>query len=391
MIKLVNDTINNSDIDKLIKWLGTYPRLTKGPLTIKLEQKWSDWLGVNHTVFCNSGSSANLLMLWALVEAKRITTNAKIVVPSAAWATDLSPVIQLGMTPILCDINLEDLSVDLNHLETIFKETKPEVLLLVSVLGLVPKMGMVKKLCDKYNVILLEDTCESMGSKWSSKKLGTFGLMSSFSTYFGHHISTIEGGFVSTDDEELYEILKSIRSHGWDRDSSTKYSKQLRSEWKTSNFDALYTFYHSGFNLRSTDLQAFIGISQIDKLDDICKKRNNNFKIYQNELSYMKPNIVERGFTSNFAYPIISENREAIVATLQKENIEVRPMICGSMGTQPFYVKKYGRKKLTNASIIDKYGFYVPNHPGLKEKDILKITNIIKNTDQLIDPYLQTR
>ena len=391
MIKLVNDTINNSDIDKLIKWLGTYPRLTKGPLTIKLEQKWSDWLGVNHTVFCNSGSSANLLMLWVLVEAKRITTNAKIVVPSAAWATDLSPVIQLGMTPILCDINLEDLSVDLNHLETIFKETKPEVLLLVSVLGLVPKMGMVKKLCDKYNVILLEDTCESMGSKWSSKKLGTFGLMSSFSTYFGHHISTIEGGFVSTDDEELYEILKSIRSHGWDRDSSTKYSKQLRSEWKTSNFDALYTFYHSGFNLRSTDLQAFIGISQIDKLDDICKKRNNNFKIYQNELSYMKPNIVERGFTSNFAYPIISENREAIVATLQKENIEVRPMICGSMGTQPFYVKKYGRKKLTNASIIDKYGFYVPNHPGLKEKDILKITNIIKNTDQLIDPYLQTR
>jgi CDP-6-deoxy-D-xylo-4-hexulose-3-dehydrase len=391
MIKLVNDTINNSDIDKLIKWLGTYPRLTKGPLTIKLEQKWSDWLGINHTVFCNSGSSANLLMLWALVEAKRITTDAKIVVPSAAWATDLSPVIQLGMTPLLCDINLEDLSVDLNHLETIFKETKPEVLLLVSVLGLVPKMGMIKKLCDKYNVILLEDTCESMGSKWSSKKLGTFGLMSSFSTYFGHHISTIEGGFVSTDDEELYEILKSIRSHGWDRDSSTKYSKQLRSEWKTSNFDALYTFYHSGFNLRSTDLQAFIGISQIDKLDDICKKRNNNFKIYQNELSYMKPNIVERGFTSNFAYPIISENREAIVATLQKENIEVRPMICGSMGTQPFYVKKYGRKKLTNASIIDKYGFYVPNHPGLKEKDILKITNIIKNTDQLIDPYLQTR
>ena len=112
MIKLVNDTIDNNDIDKLIEWLQTYPRLTKGELTIKFEEKWSDWLGVNHSVFCNSGSSANLLMLWALVEANRISKNCKVVVPSLSWSTDLAPVIQLGMTPILCDINLENLSVD---------------------------------------------------------------------------------------------------------------------------------------------------------------------------------------------------------------------------------------------------------------------------------------
>ena len=165
MIKLVNDTINNKDIDKLIKWLGTYPRLTKGPLTLEFEQKWSDWLGSKFTIFCNSGSSANLLMLWALIECGRIKRDAKIVVPSASWATDLSPVIQLGMTPILCDANLEDLSVDLDHLERIFKETSPDVLLLVSVLGLVPKMEKITELCEEYDVILLEDTCESMGSK----------------------------------------------------------------------------------------------------------------------------------------------------------------------------------------------------------------------------------
>ena len=113
MIKLVNDTIDNNDIDKLIEWLQTYPRLTKGELTIKFEEKWSKWLGVKHSVFCNSGSSANLLMLWALVEANRISRDSKVVVPSLAWATDLSPVIQLGMTPILCDINLEDLCIDI--------------------------------------------------------------------------------------------------------------------------------------------------------------------------------------------------------------------------------------------------------------------------------------
>ena len=383
MIKLVNDTIDNNDIDKLIEWLQTYPRLTKGELTIKFEEKWSNWLGVKHSVFCNSGSSANLLMLWALVEANRISRDSKVVVPSLAWATDLSPVIQLGMTPILCDINLEDLSVDLDDLEKIFKESKPEVLLLVSVLGLVPDMVKISKLCKKYNVILLEDTCEGMGSECGNKKLGTFGLMSSFSTYFGHHISTIEGGLVSTNDTELFEILKSIRSHGWDRDASDDYKAKLRKEWDTSDFDALYTFYHSGFNLRSTDLQAFIGLGQIDKLDSICEKRNDNFKIYQKELKNFRPYVWEwaEDFISNFAYPVIAddvEERDEIIKRLQEANIEVRPMICGSMGTQPFYMKKYGDNILFNANVVDKTGFYVPNHPGLSKDDIIKICDIIK-------------
>jgi CDP-6-deoxy-D-xylo-4-hexulose-3-dehydrase len=319
-------------------------------------------------------------MLWALIEAGRITRDAKIVVPSVAWATDLAPVMQLGMTPILCDSNLDDLSVDLDHLEKIFQETRPDVLLLVSVLGLVPSMERIVYLCEKYNVILLEDTCESMGSKYHDKKLGTFGLMSSFSTYFGHHISTIEGGFVSTDDEELYEVLKSIRSHGWDRDASVEHSRQLRDKWKTSDFDSLYTFYYSGFNLRSTDLQAYIGLGQIDKLDDICKKRNENFKLYQELLSEYRPYILDwpEDFISNFAYPVIAKDRNEIVKRLQDANIEVRPMICGSMGTQPFYVKQYGRKELPNVSIIDQYGFYIPNNPGLSKDDIIKITETIK-------------
>ena len=395
MIKLVNDTISNEDIDSLVEWLKTYPRLTKGELTVELEKKWSKWLGVSNSVFCNSGSSANLLMLWALVEAGRISRESKIVVPSVAWATDLSPVIQLGMTPLLCDVNLDDLSVDLDSLETLFKESKPQVLLLVSVLGLVPDMQSIVNLCNKYNVILLEDTCEGMGSKYNEKKLGTFGLMSSFSTYFGHHISTIEGGFISTDDEELYEILKSIRSHGWDRDSSKSFSSSLRDEWGTSDFNSLYTFYYSGFNLRSTDLQAFIGLGQIDKLNEICDKRNANFKLYQNELKELKPYISDKdsNFISNFAYPVIDENRDFIVRRLIEADIEVRPMICGSMGSQPFYVKEFGKNIQRNASTIDRYGFYVPNHPGLSKEDILTITDIIKKTSKevFIDPYMQTR
>jgi len=180
---------------------------------------------------------------------------------------------------------------------------------------------------------------------------------------------------VSTDDEELYEVLKSIRSHGWDRDASEKYKNELRGKWNTSDFNSLYTFYHSGFNLRSTDLQAFIGLGQIDKLDDICIKRNKNYKLYQ---EYLGHKAYDRGFISSFAYPIISERKNEIVERLIKNDIQVRPMICGSMGTQPFYVKEYGRLELPNVSIIDKCGFYVPNHPDLTDKDIIRITDIIK-------------
>ena len=136
------------------------------------------------------------------------------------------------------------------------------------------------KIFIKYGVILLEDACESMGSKFKQQNLGTFGKMSSFSTYFGHHISTIEGGFVCTDDPELYDILISIRSHGWDRDLSPKKQETLRREWNISEFNSLYTFYYSGLNVRSTDLQAYVGLSQIDRLEVIGEKRNKNYRLY---------------------------------------------------------------------------------------------------------------
>lgn len=378
MINLVKDTIDNKDIDRLIDWLKTYPRLTKGKVTLELEEKWSNWLGRKYSVFCNSGSSANLLMLSALKESGYIDNN-KIVVPSVAWATDLAPVLQLGFEPILVDANMDDLSVDLEHLEKIFKEENPSALMFVSVLGLVPDMDRLFELCRKYDVALLEDTCESMGCEYKGKKLGTFGMMSTFSTYFGHHISTIEGGFISTDDFQLYELLLSLRSHGWDRDLNKDTQEKLQKEWNVSEFDAMYTFYYPGYNLRSTDLQAYIGLGQIDKLNVWGMKRAANFEVYQREIKndYWKVKPQKKSFISNFAYPVIHPNRDKIVKELQTNNIEVRPMICGSMGTQPFYVKKYGRLELPNVSIIDKYGFYIPNHPYLTIEELELIIDIV--------------
>jgi len=380
-ITLAKDTINREDIDTLIGWLQTYPRLTKGEVTLQFEQKWSNWLGSRYSVFCNSGSSANLLMLAALLEAEYIPPQSQIVVPALSWATDLSPVMQLGLQPLLCDINLDNLSMDLNELERLFQEEKPAAVILVSVLGLVPDMERVTELCEKYNVILLEDVCESIGSKHKDKQLGTFGLMSSFSTYFGHHISTIEGGVVSTDDELLFNILKSIRSHGWDRDMDDSFQKKLRSKWGVDEFNSFYTFYYQGFNLRSTDLQAFLGLGQLDKLDNICIERNSNFNKYIQRIdnSYYQFKVSDSDFVSSFAFPMIHPNRNTIVTKLQQNNIETRPLICGSMGKQPFYVKKYGVKELKNITEIDKNGFYLPNHALMTDEEIMRVSTIVNS------------
>lgn len=380
-IDLIQDTIDNQDIDNLIEWLKTYPRLTKGDRTVEFEKKWSDWLGVKYSVFVNSGSSANLLMLYALKILNKMK-NDKVCVPSLCWATDLSPILQLNMSPILVDCNLNNLSVDLNHLEEIFIEDTPSVLLLVSVLGLSPDMEKIVELCKKYDVILLEDNCESQGTKFNNIKLGNFGLMSSFSTYFGHTMSTIEGGVVSTNDEEIYHTLLQLRSHGWDRDLPETKQKKLRQEWNVSEFSSLYTFYIPGFNLRSTDLQSYLGLLQLDKVDKMIENRFKNFQYYKMKLEnkIWFPKTFDNEFTSNFAIPVITKTEEDkynLIQELQENNIACRPLISGSMGIQPFYKKLYGENKLPNCSIVDERGIYVPNHDKMTREDIDRVCNIL--------------
>jgi len=380
MIKLVNDTINKDDINALIEWLSKdeIPRLTKGDLTIQLEKKWAEKIGTKFSVYVNSGSSAILLALAAFLYSKNIR-NKKVVVPSLSWATDVSSPILLGMEPIMCDCNLEDLSCDLEHLEQIFKKENPSAFILVSPLGLVPNMEKIIILCEKYDVILFEDVCESMASKYHGKYLGTFGFASFFSMYFGHHLSTIEGGFVNTNDEDFYHLLLMMRSHGWDRDLPDWKQKELREKHNCDDFSALYNFYLPGFNLRATDLQAFIGLRAIDKLDEYAKNRNKNFFTYLNnvKVNHIKLNVDETNFISSFAFPIVNKNKEKIVKELESNNIEVRPLIAGNMAAKPMWLTNHEYIPLPNSEMIDSYGFYLPNHQDLTTDEILTITNIL--------------
>jgi CDP-6-deoxy-D-xylo-4-hexulose-3-dehydrase len=383
MIKLVSDTIDKNDINRLIEWLSQdeIPRLTKGDLTWELEQKWADKIGSKYSVFVNSGSSAILLTLAALLYEHKLNGNKlknnKIIVPALSWATDVSSPILLGYETIMCDCNLEDLSCDLTHLEKLFKQHSPSVMILVSPLGLVPKMNDIVSLCEQYDVILLEDVCESMGSKHQGRYLGTFGLASFFSMYFGHHLSTIEGGFINTDDEDLYHMLLMMRSHGWDRDLPEWRQKELRGKHNISDFDSLYKFYVPAFNMRATDLQAFIGISAIDKLDSVSNKRRVNFFNYIDGISANELKLTERhgDFISSFSIPIVNKNRDKIVKNLTENNIEVRPLIAGNIAKHPMWEKD--EPELKNATLLNDYGFYIPNHQDITEIDIKLISDII--------------
>jgi len=382
MIKLVSDTINKNDINSLIKWLNQdkIPRLTKGDLTWELEEKWAKKIGTKYSIYVNSGSSSILLTLAALQHTNRLKNN-KVIVPGLSWATDVSSPMLLGMEPILCDCNLEDLSCDLEHLEKLFIDHSPSSFILVSPLGLVPDMKKILDLCNKYSVILLEDVCESMGSKYNNEYLGFFGFASFFSMYFGHHLSTIEGGFINTNDEDFYYALLMMRSHGWDRDLPKDIQEKLRTENNVNEFDSLYTFYLPGFNLRATDLQAFIGLKAIDKLDEYTKKRNNNFKLYKSLINNNQLTIKDKktDFISNFAYPVVNKNRVNIIENLIKNNIEVRPLIAGDMSKKPMWIKNYGEIKLPNCILVNEYGFYIPNHQDLTSEQIEFISNIVTN------------
>ena len=380
-VKLVSDTISKNDIEKLVTWMSQddIPQLTKGPLTIKFQDDFSNFLGENlRSCFINSGSSAILLSLLAL----KIKNNIKkVVVPSVSWATDLSSPMVLGLETILCDCNLQDLSLDLDKLEKIFEEESPEVCILVSVLGLVPDMERIMSLCKKYNVILLEDVCESLGSKYKGDYLGTFGLMSFFSFYYGHHISTIEGGMITTEDKNMHDILVSIRNHGWDRDWSEDLKKEYREKYGIDSFSSMYAFYFPGLNLRSTDLQAFLGINQIEKIEPFSSVRNRNFLKYSELIkeNYLNVNQRDGDFVSNFAYPVVHSERDSIIAKIKEHNIEVRPLIAGSMAKQPFATgvnKKYGTG---NSDIIHEKGFYLPNHQDLSLEQVEFITSLVNS------------
>jgi len=378
LINLVEDTINREDINSLIRWLETFPRLTKGPLTVEFEKKWSDWLGCDESVFVNSGSSANLLMAAALLESGKLK-NKKVIVPAVSWVTTVSPFMQLGYEPILCDCDPDNLGLSISHLKELISEHDPGSLILVHVLGYPANMDEISKLCKKNGIFLMEDCCEAHGATYGSKKVGTLSDMSSFSFYFGHHMSTIEGGMVCTSDKELHNLLLMLRSHGWVRDLDKNSQDDFIKDNDIDDFNSLYFFVKPGYNLRSTDLNAFLGIQQLDRLDESIESRKHNLKRFEDRLSgHIKLQSCEGGEASPLAFGIIHNKKLDIARSLKSSGIECRPLICGSMSKHPFWVERYGENSnVPNAEMVHKNGMYVPCHQNMTIEDVDRICDLV--------------
>ena len=379
MIKLAHNTIDKKDYEVLIRFLQKNSYLNQSKVTKKFEKKFSKKIKTKYSVFVNSGSSANLLIAQTLLQGNFLK-NKIVIVPSVSWSTTVSPFIQLGFKVLLCDCDKKTLGVDIKHLEKLCKKFKPGLLVVVNVLGHSNNFEDIIKLKKKYNFELIEDNCESLGSKTKNKNLGTFGLASSHSFYFGHHISTIEGGMVSTSNKKFYNISLAVRAHGWSRDMQNDFKKKLEKKYGIDEFKSFFTFYFSGLNIRSTDFNARLGLEQIKKINRISIIRHKNFNLYKKNLKNFWAQSSNLNLISSFGYATFVKNRIKVYKYLKSKKIQTRPLICGNMGQQPFLQKiKFNKNELINAKIVDKYGIYLPNHANLSVKDINYVSKAFKS------------
>jgi CDP-6-deoxy-D-xylo-4-hexulose-3-dehydrase len=381
----MRNNILREDLDAVIKYLQKDdPILTNGPYVKEFEAEWSKWLGVKYSVFVNSGSSANLLSMQIL---KILNPNGgNVIVPPLTWVSDISSVIQSGFKPKFADIDLSTLSM---NSEKIIKaiDNKTVAVFLSHIQGF---NGLSKKLLDylKFKkILLIEDVCESHGAHFKNKKLGTYGLMSNFSFYYAHHMSTIEGGMVCTNNSDVYQNLRMLRAHGMTREL-TDVKLKSRYEKNFSNLNPKFIFAFPSFNMRNNEIGGIIGLNQLKRLDKNILKRNYNHRLFLSELN---EKIFYTDFeltgSSNYAFNLIllKKNKslfEKICNALTKNGIEFRRGSAGGGNQlrQPYLNRLFSKRfaiKFVNTEHIHFFGLYIGNFPDLKKNDIKMITKII--------------
>ena len=371
----MDTAITESDKKSLIDFISSTDRYTCGKKVKEFEDAWSKWLGCKYSLYVTSGSTANLLLMSAVKELYNIPNGSKVLVPACTWVTNVSPVFQLGLEPVFCDVDLERYSFDLDTLP----EEDIRIVFITHLLGLNSPVEALKK---KYpNAIFIEDICESHGVKApNGMKRGSTSTGSTFSFYYGHHMTTIEGGIISTDNELLYELMKIKRSHGMARLLSPKYyDEEIK---KYPNIDPSFLFLTDGFNFRNTELNAVLGLEQLKRLDQNIETRRRNFECFMKHLDperfYVPYN--DPG-NSSFALPFICKNKEDMpkLKTIFKElGVEYRPVVSGNLLLHPFLKKWKDTVKVPNANIINNNGVYIGNSQFVTEDMIVKVFEAIK-------------
>lgn len=366
---LIQSVITDADKKALIDFIQSSDRYTSGNMVKQFEDAWSEWLGCKYSLYVTSGSTANLLLMAAVKELYDIPNGSKVLVPACTWVTNISPVFQVGLEPIFCDIDLETYSFDLDALPN-------EDVRIVFVTHLLGLNAPIEKLKEKYpNAIFLEDICESHGVKGpDGTKRGSVGTGSTFSFYYGHHMTTIEGGIICTDNERLYELMKIKRSHGMARHLSPRfYNDAIR---KHPNIDPSFLFLTDGYNFRNTELNAVLGIEQLKRLDDNIKRRRETFDYFMKHLDPNKFYVprYDPG-NSSFAFPFICRDRDdmpKLKRIFTELDVEYRPIVSGNLLLHPFLEKWKDTAVVPNANLLNDNGVYIGNNQFIST-DMLNI------------------
>ena len=385
---LMDNNIIDQDVNSIVSFLKKNKKkiFTQSNKVQKFEKEWSKWLGCKYSIFVNSGSSANLIsMLCLKILFKK---DYEIIVPTLTWISDIASVIQNNFKPVFADINMKNLCIDEEEIfRKVTKNTK--AVFLTHVQGF---NGLSKKLLNflkKKNILLIEDVCESHGAKFQNKKLGTYGKISNFSFYYAHHMSTVEGGMVCTNDKKIYEICLMLRSHGMVRETRNRiFEKKMQKKYK--DLSPKFIFLYPAYNMRNTEIPAVIGLSQLKRLDRNNKVRSDNLNLFLKLLDNKKYYLdFDLKGNSNYAFPLILKkkslkNRDHLENIMIQKGIEFRRGNAGGGNQlrQPYlkkYVKNINLKDFPNVDHVHFYGYYIGNYPSLKKSKIKKICEILNS------------
>jgi len=383
---LMQNNILRSDVEAVVDFLRPeVPILTQSSQVEAFEQEWSRWLGVEFSVFVNSGSSANLLTITALRELYGL---GEVIVPTLTWVSDIASVIQCGFEPVFVDIDRKTLGMDASQvLKKITPRTK--AVFLTHILGYNALDAELLAGLKSRGVALIEDVCESYGATFEGQKLGTFGVASNFSYYYAHHMSTIEGGMICTNEPQMYETLRMLRSHGMVRESKSVQLKQTYCE-KHPDLNPDFIFAFPGYNVRSTEINAVIGRSQLKRLDENNKLRTKNLRLF---LKHLDPNKYQTDFaiegSCNYAFTLVLQHPdpvlcENVMQALRQCRVEFRRGTSGGGNQlrQPYLKKVVGEEEFENYPVVNHvhfYGFYIGNYPELEREKILQLCSVLND------------
>tara|TARA_R110001592_G_scaffold235218_2_gene493172 strand:+ start:2563 stop:3756 length:1194 start_codon:yes stop_codon:yes gene_type:complete len=378
---LMENTIEIEEKKVMSDFILDSDRFTNGKKVLEFEQKWSEWQGCNHSVFVNSGSTANMLLLWAIKNEYFKKKKMVVLTPACTWATNISTMIQFGIEFVVGDNDLFDFGISEKSLieaKNNFEEIN--VIFVTHLLGSPTNVELIKKHFPK--AIIIEDCCESHGAIYQNNKVGNLGIGSTFSFYYGHHMTTIEGGMVCTNDDKLYNILRMMRSHGMSRESlDTEYKKKLIKN--NPKIDSKFLFPYSGFNFRNTEINAVLGIEQLKNLDKYIEIRKRNLKIFDEILGKNNNLFIRFNIEGNSAMvlPFICKSpriKNHLMDIFEENNIETRPFLIGNLLNQPFLSEFDVKNTITeNADYLHDCGFYIGNNHKITPTMLKKLENII--------------